>query len=347
MKRVVLGKTGLEVTRLGFGGICIQRVSEAQAVETVVHALKKGIDFIDTSRVYSNSEHRIGLALNQVGPEKKVVLASKSKSRTSDGLRKDLETSLRELQRDSIDIYQAHLIANEEDYEKVIAPGGQLEGMRKAQAEGLIGHVGLSSHSLDVVDRALDDNLFETVMVCYSFIEPLAAEKVIPKALSKGVGVLAMKPFSGGVIDRPDLALRYSLSYPDILVLAGVEHPSLVDQNWEIFGSGDFTLDPPALAEVEEIRQRWGKFFCRRCDYCLPCSEDIPIQTLLGTRSIVKRMGKQVLNVGWRQEGIAHARRCSKCGECMTRCPYHLPIPDLIAENLEYIDSLAKEDPCP
>ena len=198
MKRIVLGKTGLEVNRLGFGGIPIQRVDEETAVEVVLNAVEKGVDFIDTARGYTTSERCIGMALKQT--DRRVLICSKSHNRTADGIRADLEESLKQLQKDYIDIHMCHFIKDEEEYRKVISPGGAFEGLAKAKEEGLIGHIGMSSHSLDLIEKILDDDLFEAIMLCYSFLEPAAEEKVIPKAIEKGVGIIAMKPFSGGVI---------------------------------------------------------------------------------------------------------------------------------------------------
>jgi len=339
VERIVLGKTGLEVNRLGFGGIPIQTVEENQAVETVLHAVEGGVDFIDTSRVYTTSERRIGMALRQT--DKRVILASKSQSRTSEGLRADLETSLKELQRASIDIYQCHFVKDEHVYEQVISPGGALEGLIKAKEQGLIGHMGVTSHNLDLVNRILDDGLFETIMVCFSLLEPLAREKIIPKAIEKDVGVIAMKPFSGGIIDNPRLALKYVLSQPGVMIIAGVEHKDLFDENWRVF-QGGHELDHEEWEEIGRIRKTYERNFCRRCDYCQPCTEDIPIQMILGLRSMVKRMGNNILREGWRPKAIEKARHCSECGECMPRCPYQLPIPDLIKENLRWVDEQLK-----
>jgi predicted aldo/keto reductase-like oxidoreductase len=340
MERIVIGKTGLGAWRLGFGGIPLQRVSEAQAVDTVLHALDLGMDFFDTGRGYTTSERRIGLALRQT--DKKVILASKGRGRTAEGIRKDLETSLREMQRDYIDLYQCHMVKDQQDYQRIISSGGALEGLQKAREEGLIGHIGVTSHSLDVIDRVLDDELFETVLVCFSFLEALAAQKIFPKALAKGVGVIAMKPFSGGVIDNARLALKYAFSQEGILVLAGVEDKNLLDENWKIF-QNDYRLSAGEKKEIAEYQNRYDKMFCRRCDYCQPCSEGIPIQAVLGIRSMVKRRGSQILARGGQHlEPIEKARNCSECGECMTRCPYHLPIPDLIRENLRWVDDQMK-----
>lgn len=338
MKQVVLGRTGLKVNKLGLGGIPIQRVSEEQAAETVCYAVEKGIDFIDTSRVYSTSEHKIGIALKQT--DKPVVLATKSKERTASGIRSDIEISLKELQTDYIHIYQCHFI-KENEYPEIISPGGALEGLLQAKEEGIIGHVGATAHSLDLLDRVLDDGLFDTIMVCFSFMEPEAKNKIIPKALEKNIGVIAMKPMSGGVIEYPKPALKYALGQEGLLVLCGVESTTKFDQNWEIF-TGDHQLDDEDKKIIHDIRKEYDKNFCRRCDYCQPCTEGIPIQMVLGVRSQAKRMGDQIFTKEPRKSMINKARDCSECGECMTRCPYELPIPELLKERIQWVDSLLK-----
>jgi uncharacterized protein len=339
MKRMVLGNTGIEAVQLGFGGIPIQRVSEAQAIEVVIHALEKGMDFIDTSRMYTTSEVRIGKALKQT--DKKAAVATKSFNRTADGIQKDVDLSLKDLQLDYIDIYQCHGISAEEEYRKVIAPDGALSGLLKAKEQGLIGHVGITSHSLDLLEKIIEDGLFETIMVCFSFLEPAAKEKVIPKALAKGVGIIAMKPFSGGVIEAPETALKWVLSYPDILVIAGVEDKKLIDQNWSVF-QGSYDLSSSEEVIIREICKEYDKKFCRRCDYCLPCPAEIPIQFVLGMRSLLKRMGPRALKTPMFENMLKRAAGCTECGECMERCPYELLIPDMIKTNLRLADEATK-----
>jgi predicted aldo/keto reductase-like oxidoreductase len=332
MKRIVLGNTGIEVARLGFGGIPIQRVDEAQAIDVVLYALGKGVDFIDTSRVYTNSETRIGKALKET--DKKVALATKSFNRSADGIQKDVEISLRELQRDYIDLYQCHGISSEEEYRLVTSPNGALSGLLKAKEQGLIGHIGITSHSLDLLEKVIDDGLFETIMVCFSFLEPAAKEKVIPKACEKGIGIIAMKPLSGGVIETPETALKWVLSFPDILVIAGVEEKRLIDQNWKAF-QGSYEITREEEQKIREIRKEYDTKFCRRCDYCQPCPVEIPIQFILGMKSFLKRMGPAALKNPPFKMMLEKAAHCTECGDCLARCPYKLPIPDMIKENIK------------
>jgi predicted aldo/keto reductase-like oxidoreductase len=341
MERIVLGKTGIEAVRFGFGGIPIQRVGEKQAVEVVRHALEKGLDFIDTSRMYTTSETRIGKALRET--DKKAVVATKSFNRSADGIRRDVEISLKELQLDYIDLYQCHAVGNEEEYRRVTASDGALTGLLKAKEQGIIGHIGITSHSLDLLEKVVDEGLFETIMVCYSFLEPAAGEKVIPKAIQKQVGILAMKPLSGGVITSPEAGLKWVFSRSGILVLAGVEEKAFFDQNWNVF-LGDRRLTGDEERRILEIKKEFDGRFCRRCDYCLPCTAGIYIQFALGVRSMVRRMGDQILDQPMFKDIWEKAANCTECGECMERCPYDLPIPDMIRENLDWVKSLRKQN---
>jgi uncharacterized protein len=337
MKRMMLGNTGIEAVRLGFGGIPIQRISETQAIEVVKYALEKGIDFIDTSRMYTTSETRIGKALKET--DKKATVATKSFSRSADGIQKEVETSLRELQLNYIDLYQCHGISTEEEYRLITSPNGAFHGLLKAKEQGLIGHIGITGHNLDVLEKVLDDGLFETIMICFSFLEPAARERIIPKAHQKQVGIIAMKPLSGGVIESAEVALKWVFAYPDILVLAGVENRQLIDQNWEVF-QGDYCMTEDETQKLHDISKEFENKFCRRCDYCLPCPAEIPIQFIMGVRSLVKRAGPAILKSPMLAKTLEKAVGCTECGDCMERCPYNLQIPDIIKENLQWANKV-------
>ena len=336
MEKVRLGRTNLVVTRLGWGGIPIQRVSEDEAIPVIRAVVEMGVDLLDTARAYTNSEHRVGLALQQT--DRPVVISSKSQVRTAK-IYDDVHESLRQLKVPKVHIYHFHNISTHEDYDTVMAPGGGYDGLQRARDEGLIDHIGVSSHSLTMLERAIEDGHFDVIMACYSFLEPDAAKRVFPMARAKDIGVLAMKALSGGVIEDAGPALRYVLAEEGIVPIPGSETLDRAHENWRIFLQGG-PLSEDDKARIEAVRKDFDQVFCRRCDYCLPCTEEIRIQFMLGLKSTIKRFGNQVQELAWIKDMIAKARNCSGCGECELRCPYQLPIPDLIKQNLAWYDNL-------
>ncbi|HME41994.1 MAG TPA: aldo/keto reductase [Syntrophorhabdales bacterium] len=338
MEKVRLGRTDLIVTKIGWGGIPIQRVSEQEAVPVIRAVLEMGVDLLDTARSYTDSEHKIGLALREV--DRPVILSSKSQIKTAK-IYDDVRESLKQLQAAKVHIYHLHNISKHEEYEQVMAPGGGYEGLQRARDEGLIDHIAISSHSLDLLERVIEEGHFDVIMACYSFLEPGAAKKVFPAARKKDIGILTMKAFSGGVIEEAGPALRYVLGEEDIVPIPGTETLERARENWKIFQEGG-ALTEHDKERIEDIRKQFDRVFCRRCDYCQPCSEKIRIQFLIGLKTTIKRFGNQVQELKWMKDMIERARNCSACGECMSRCPYQLPIPELIKKNLEWYDNLAK-----
>ncbi|MHC5058228.1 MAG: aldo/keto reductase [Planctomycetota bacterium] len=148
MRKVTLGRTGLEVSAVGFGGIPIQRVSEAKAAEVIHRALDLGVTFIDTAAGYSDSQRKIGAALE--GRSEGIILASKSGAAKKDAIIADIERACAEMRVEHIHIYQLHGVSSPAKRDAVLGPGGALEGMLEARERGLIGHVGFTSHSLDL-----------------------------------------------------------------------------------------------------------------------------------------------------------------------------------------------------
>jgi predicted aldo/keto reductase-like oxidoreductase len=336
MEKVRLGRTNLIVSKLGWGGIPIQRVGEREAVSVIRAVIEMGVNLLDTARAYTNSEHRIGLALEKT--DRPVILSSKSLVKTAK-IYNDVQESLKQLRVRKVNIYHLHSVSSFGDYERVMAPGGAYEGLKRARDEGLIDHIGVTSHNLNILERAVQDGDFEVIMGCYSFLEPDAAGKVFPLAREKDVGILAMKPFSGGVIEEAGPALRFVLSMANIVPIPGSETLEKARENWKIFTEG-YSLTEKDKERIEALKKEFDRQFCRRCDYCQPCTEKINIQFAVGLKSIIKRFGPQAREVGWMKDLIEKARDCSECGECLLRCPYQLPIPDMIKENLAWFDSL-------
>ena len=339
MEKVRLGRTNLIVSKLGWGGIPIQRVGEREAVSVIRAVIEMGVDLLDTARAYTNSEHRIGLALEKT--DRPVILSSKSLVKTAK-IYNDVQESLKQLRVRKVNIYHLHSVSSFGEYERVMAPGGAYEGLKRARDEGLIDYIGVTSHNLNVLERAVQDGHFEVIMGCYSFLEPNAAGKVFPLAKEKDIGMLAMKPFSGGVIEEAGPALRFVLATANIVPIPGSETLGKARENWKIFTEGGSLTDKDK-ERIEAIKKEFNRQFCRRCDYCQPCTEKINIQFAVGLKTIIKRFGPHVQELKWMMDLIEKARNCSECGECLPRCPYQLPIPDMIKENLAWFDSLRNQ----
>jgi predicted aldo/keto reductase-like oxidoreductase len=297
-----------------------------------------GVDLLDSARGYTDSEHKIGLALQKVN--RPIILSTKSPVKT-DKIYDEVQESLRQLKVKRVNIYHLHNVSNFEDYEKVMTQGGAYHGLKRAQKEGLIDHIGITSHNLNILERAVEGGYFDVIMTCYSFLEPDAANKIFPLARAKDVGILAMKSFSGGVIEEAGPALRFVLSTPDIVPIPGSETIEKAQENWKIFIEGKPLIEQDR-ERIEVLKKEFSQNFCRRCDYCQPCSEKISIQLVLGLKSIFKRFGPKADELDWIRNIIKQARSCSECGDCLPRCPYQLPIPYLIKENLAWLDNRKK-----
>jgi len=336
MDQVQLGKTGLRVSPIGFGGIPIQRLSEEEAVAVVRGCLDLGVTFIDTAHGYTVSEDRIGKAI--AGRRQGLVLATKTPARDAATAQEHIELSLQRLGVEWIDIYQLHGVSSHDKLEAVLAPGGALEALQAARDRGQIGHLGFSSHSLEVAQKAIRTGMFETVQFPLNFIATEAADELLPLAREYGLGFIAMKSMGGGLLARADLAFKYLLQFPDVVPDPGIER---VEEMAEIVAlveeGGD--LSSADWVAIEAIRQELGTRFCHRCNYCQPCPQDIPISAVLTYRSVWKRMPpERTLSEGW-QQNMDRAATCQECGECEERCPYELPIHELLKENIAFFQS--------
>ena len=294
MEKVRLGRTNLSVTKLGWGGIPIQRVGEEDGVAVIKAVINMGVDFLDTARGYTSSEHRVGLALQVSKP---AILSSKSQVRT-EKIEEDVQTSLKQMGVAKIHIYHAHAVNSFPDYEKVMGVGGAYEGLKRCRERGWIDAIGITSHNLKVLERAVEEGYFDVIMACYSFLEPEAEKKVFPLAKAKDIGVIAMKPLSGGVIQEAGPALRFVLSTPGIVAIPGSETLEKARENWEIF-TKDISLTERDKEYIETLRKQLDQQFCRRCDYCQPCSMEISIQHVLGLKTIIKRFGPRPDELDW------------------------------------------------
>ena len=328
MNYITLGKTGLKCAQVSFGGIPIQRGDAANTM-AVVDALEKyGMNYIDTARGYTVSEEYLGAALK--GRREKFILATKSMSRGYEAMKRDVGISLGNLQTDYIDVYQIHNLPPQ-DFEQVFGPDGAYRALEEAKAEGKIGHIGVTIHMLDALKLVVEQysDKFETVMFPYSIVET-QGEDALRAARAKGMGTICMKPMAGGNLDDWRLALRFIAASDAIdIMIPGMGSVEEVDRN--AAAAEDFgPLTEEELARCEVIRRELGGHFCRRCGYCAPCSVGINIPSLF---TLVNYLRKYDL-AGWaksRYEATAiRADACVQCGLCESRCPYQLPIREML-----------------
>lgn len=341
MEYTTLGKTGLCVSRVGMGGIPIQRVSDEQAVDTLSAGLDWGINFIDTAAGYGDSQKKIGKAI--AGKRDRVILATKSGSGTRDGILADIDRARKELGTDYIDIYQLHGVSTTEKWEQCRGASGAVEGLLRAREEGHIGHIGFTSHSLDMSLELVEEDLFETVQFPFNLVTREPMERLIPRCRERGLGFIVMKPLCGGQFDNADLAFKFLNGYPDLVPIPGVENPREIEQIARLVASGA-TLQGEEQQEAERIAAELGKQFCRRCGYCEPCPNGVPIQTCMVFDGFVRRFARSRLVNGPARKVVDNAPNCIECGECEAKCPYDLPIMTTIDRVHEQARSIVAQD---
>ena len=340
MKTVRLGKTGLEVSRIGIGGIPIQRPTEGEAVKVIQRALDLGITFIDTANGYGVSEERIGKGI--AGRREQVVIATKTGGRDKATALEHLELSLRRLNTDYVDLWQLHGISTFEAYDQVLGPGGAMEAAQEALEAGKIRHIGMSSHSMEVALKAVSSGHFETIQFPFNFVAIEAADELIPLARENDVGFIGMKPFAGGMLQDASLAIKYLLQFDNVLPDPGVQKVEEIEEIVDIV-NGSWKLTSQDLQEMEVVRAGVGTRFCRRCGYCEPCLQEVEIRWLM-TLPIGWKLVPREAFFSKRMMGIVETgRNCIQCGECEGKCPYQLPIREMIVENMAFYERVAAE----
>ena len=264
MEYRILGKTGLKISRMGFGGIPIQKIDAEGTKALMQKLMEQVVNYVDTARGYTVSEEYLGYALE--GIRDRFVLATKSMARTKEAMAKDIGISLGNLRTAYIDLYQVHNPSMEQ-LDEVIAEGGALEALMEAKEAGKIGHIGITAHSAAVFERALSLDWVETIMFPYNIVESQGAE-LIAKCPEKNIGFIAMKPLAGGAIEDASLALRYNCSNPAVTVVI----PGMAEEKESMQNIAACSDISPLTEEEEQkigaVRDALGTNFCRRCNYC-------------------------------------------------------------------------------
>ena len=336
MHTVTLGSTGITVNKNAFGALPIQRVSDDYAVMLLKKAYDGGVRFFDTARMYSDSEHKLNLAFRDM--REKVFISTKTVATTVEQFWADLEISLSHL--GYIDIYQFH---NPAFCPKPGDGTGLYEAMLQAKAEGKIRHIGITNHRLSVAREAIESGLYETLQFPFCYLATEPDLEIVEKCREAGMGFIAMKALSGGLINNSKAAYAYLAQYDNVLPIWGVQREHELDE----FLS--YIPNPPAMDEeitalIAKDHAMLSGEFCRGCGYCMPCPVDIEINNCARMSLMLRRApSASWLTESW-QEKMAKIENCLNCGQCASRCPYGLDTPALLAKNLaDYKAVLAGE----
>lgn len=326
MEYRILGKTGLRISRIGLGGIPIQRIDAEGTKKLIRRLMEEGVNYIDTARGYTVSEEYLGYALE--GVRNRFVLATKSMARTKEAMTKDINISLEKLRTDYIDLYQIHNPTMKE-LEQVLAPGGALEALLEAKTAGKIRHIGITLHSVLLFEKAVEYDWVETIMFPYNIVET-QGEELIAACAEKNIGFINMKPLAGGALDDASVALRFIAANPNItVVIPGMAEQSEIEQNVRAVCDCS-PLTDRELEKIQQFRDVLGTQFCRRCNYCQPCSAGISIYSMFLMEGYYNRYDLKQWATARYMAMEKTASDCIDCGVCETRCPYNLPIRQML-----------------
>jgi predicted aldo/keto reductase-like oxidoreductase len=336
MEYRTLGRTGINASCIGFGGIPLTGLNGDEAVRVLTAVLDRGINFIDTARGYKESEELIGNSIADRRDE--YFLATKTKVRDEDSILKEFEISTAKLKTDVIDLYQIHYVNTKEDLSGVMAPAGALSVIRRLQREGGVRYIGITGHSPAILRKAAETGEFDSVQGAFSYIEKGdEVLRLIRYCKENDIGFIAQKPLAGGSLLPAQAALRFILGYPVSVVIPGMLSVEQVEENSHA-GDGRFTLTAQEERALEDVAAGLGSRFCRRCYYCQPvCPENIRIGVILEFLGKARRPENLALMRRWYAGMAINASECTECGLCLAECPYELPIVDMLKEAHELL----------
>lgn len=329
MKTITLGSTGITTIQNAFGALPIQRDDMDTSVRILRKAYEGGITFFDTARAYSDSEEKIGRALSDV--RKNIFIATKTMARNTEEMKSQLDTSLKLLQTDYIDIYQFHCA------DRCIAPddgSGRYELMEDFKRQGMIRHIGITAHKLGVAEEVIDSGLYETLQFPFSYLSGEKELALADKCREHNMGFIAMKALAGGMITDSRMAYAFIGQYDNVLPIWGIQREEELDE-WLSYISNAPVMTPEIREAIENDRKNLSGNFCRGCGYCMPCPMNIQINNCARMSLLLRRSpSKNWLSETW-QSNMKQIEKCINCGKCMSKCPYELNTPELLRTNYE------------
>ena len=329
MTYVTLGRTGIKACKNGFGALPIQRVDLKESVYILQKAFYNGVNFFDTARGYTDSEEKLGYAFEHV--RERLFISTKTPSTTVKGFWDDLDTSLKMLRTDYIDIYQFH----NPDFCPLPGDGsGLYEAMAEAKKQGKIRFIGITNHRADTARKAVESGLYDSLQFPFSYLATDLDISLVNACKERNVGFLAMKGMSGGLITNSAAAYAYMSQYDNVLPIWGVQHDHELDE-WLSYNNAPPALDDAMRAVIEHDRGELLGDFCRGCGYCLPCPVGIPINMAARVIYMIRRLPYKRFITRSFQADMEKIEDCLHCNACASRCPYKLDTPALLRSNLE------------
>ena len=326
MDRMKLGKTNLEVNKNGFGALPIQRRNMEDSIEILRTAYDAGIDFYDTAHFYTDSEEKIGNALGDVRED--IYLASQSGAETVEEFWSDLETSLKSMKTDYLDLYQFHNISfcPKEDDELY-------QAMLEAKDKGMINHIGITTHKITFAHEAIESGLYETLQYPFSYLSGEEELELVKKCEEHDVGFIAMKAMGGGLIKNSEASFAYINQFDNVLPIWGIQ--KMEELNEFLSYDENTILTDELKADIEKDKEDLGENFCRGCGYCMPCPEGINISLCARMSLWIRRFPTEPNMDEKTQKTMEETLNCIECYACVDNCPYELDIPELLKENYE------------
>ena len=329
MRNITLGKTGITVPQNAFGALPIERVTLGTAVYLLRAAYAGGMRFFDTARAYTDSEEKVGIAFE--GMRDKIVLASKTQARTVEQFWEDLETSLKLLKTDYLDLYQLHCVP------QCYRPGdgtGLYEAMLEAKEQGKIRHIGITAHKIGVAEEIVASGLYETLQFPFSYLASDRDIALVESCKAAGMGFIAMKGLAGGLITNSAAAYAAIAEAETVLPIWGVQRESELDEFISYIDNPP-VMTPELRAVIEADRKELSGDFCRGCGYCMPCTVGIDISTAARMIQLIRRAPTAPWLSEAQQANMRRIEDCVDCGKCVSRCPYGLETPKLLRKSYE------------
>ena len=332
MEKIRLGRTELYVTKTAFGALPIQRISRADAVKLVRRAYEGGINYFDTANMYTDSEEKLGEALE--GVRQNVVISTKSGGRDKKTVLSHIEQSLRSLRTDYIDLFQFHNPAVLPDPDD---PDGPYAAALEMKERGYIRHIGITNHRLKVARAAIDSGNFETLQFPFCYLAAPQDLELVEQCKTHDMGFIAMKGLSGGLLNNAEACYAFMGQYDNVVPIWGIQHEWELDQ-WLELAKREVKLTPELQAVIGHDRQELAGNFCRSCGYCLPCAAGINIPQAARMSALLRRSPYQkYMSDEWYAK-MHKIEECVHCDACKSRCPYGLDTPALLQLMLKDYD---------